>query len=200
MGHFIQESATHGKRGKKPSYFVTEEDCQFYQQQAKIFQARAAYIRQEWARQKAALQAKQTATQLATQSTTQPSIKHVTQPVTQSTTQLATQSATQPEHSVEQEEESLQQADAENTAEKPSDNKAPSTKNTAQLSKIPRHMLSTIPRQIATQQAENNTTIWPAVSTCLGNITLWYITAMTTQEEDLLCRSQPIGPLQEEDQ
>ena len=56
-------------------------------------------------------------------------------------------------------------------------------------------MLSTIPRQIATQQAENDTTIWPAISACLGNITLWYITAMSTQEKDLLRRSQPIGPL-----
>ena len=170
------------QRGNKPSYFVTEEDCKFYQQQAKILQDRAAYIRQEWARQEATLQP---ITQPAHQST-------------QSTTQLATQQATQPEHSVEQEEE-LQQANAENTAEKPSDNKATISKNTAQLSTIPRHMLSTVPRQITTQQAENDTTIWPAISACLGNTTLWYITAMTTQEEDLLCRSQPIGPLQEED-
>ena len=46
--------------------------------------------------------------------------------------------------------EPLQQAHAENTAEKPSDNKATIIKNTAQLSKIPRHILSTIPRQITT--------------------------------------------------
>ncbi|KAF6232733.1 hypothetical protein HO173_008947 [Letharia columbiana] len=66
----------------------------------------------------------------------------------------------------EEQEEELQQANAENTAEntmkntaentikntaeKPSGNKAPSTKNTAQLSKIPRHMLSTVPHQIIT--------------------------------------------------
>ena len=97
---------------------------------------------------------------------------------------------------LEQEEEPMQLANAENTAEntaeKASDNKATTIKNTAQLSKIPRTgLLSTIPRQIATQQAENDTTIWPAISTCLGNITLWYITAMTTQEKDLLRRSQP---------
>ncbi|KAF6225902.1 hypothetical protein HO133_009905 [Letharia lupina] len=176
------------ERGNKPSYFVTEEDCKFFQQQAKILQDRAAYIRQEWARQEATLQP-------STKHITQPSTKPVTQPVTQSTTQLATQQATQPEHSVEQEEE-LQQANAENTAEKPSDNKATISKNTAQLSTIPRHMLSTVPRQITTQQAENDTTIWPAISACLGNITLWYITAMSTQEKDLLRRSQPIGPLQ----
>ncbi|KAF6238762.1 hypothetical protein HO173_003269 [Letharia columbiana] len=72
--------------------------------------------------------------------------------------------------------------------EKPSDSKAPSTKNTGLLSKIP--------RQIATQQAENTTATWPAISACLGNITLWYITAMSTQEKDLLRRSQPIKPLQ----
>ncbi|KAF6231399.1 hypothetical protein HO173_010359 [Letharia columbiana] len=114
----------------------------------------------------------------------------------QSATQPVTQSATQPEHSVKQEEKTLQQANKENTAEKPSGNKATIVKNTAQLSKIPHHMLSTIPRQIATQQAENDTTIWPAISACLGNITLWYITAMSTQEKDLLRRSQPIGPLQ----
>ncbi|KAF6236110.1 hypothetical protein HO173_005738 [Letharia columbiana] len=54
-------------------------------------------------------------------------------------------------------EKSIQQANTENTAEKPSGNKAPSTKNTAQLSKIPRHMLSTVPHQIITQQAENTT-------------------------------------------
>ncbi|KAF6231204.1 hypothetical protein HO173_010536 [Letharia columbiana] len=47
-------------------------------------------------------------------------------------------------------EKSIQQANAENTAEKPSGNKAPNTKNTAQLSKIPRHMLSTVPHQIIT--------------------------------------------------
>ncbi|KAF6235447.1 hypothetical protein HO173_006130 [Letharia columbiana] len=47
-------------------------------------------------------------------------------------------------------EKSIQQANTENTAEKPSGNKAPSTKNTAQLSKIPRHMLSTVPHQIIT--------------------------------------------------
>ncbi|KAF6226764.1 hypothetical protein HO173_012268 [Letharia columbiana] len=81
-------------------------------------------------------------------------------------------------------EKSLQQAKAENTAEKPSDNKATVIKNTAQL--------STIPRQIATQQVENDTTIWPAISACLGNITLvWHITAMSKQEKDLLRRSQP---------
>ncbi|KAF6241046.1 hypothetical protein HO173_000840 [Letharia columbiana] len=67
---------------------------------------------------------------------------------------LATQSDTLQE---EEQEEELQQANAENTAEKPSGNKAPSTKNTAQLSKIPRHMLSTVPYQIITQQAENTT-------------------------------------------
>ncbi|KAF6220220.1 hypothetical protein HO133_003352 [Letharia lupina] len=89
-------------------------------------------------------------------------------------------------------EKSLQQAKAENTAEKPSGNKATTIKNTAQLSKIPGHILSTIPRQIATQQAENDTTIWPAISACLGNITLvWYITAISKQEKDLLRRSQP---------
>ncbi|KAF6226265.1 hypothetical protein HO133_009131 [Letharia lupina] len=108
-----------------------------------------------------------------------------------SATQLAIQSNT------EQEEKSLQQANAENTAEntaeKPSGSKAP-------ISKIPRHMLSTVPRQITTQQAENTPATWPIISTCLGNIILWYITAMTTQEEDLLRRSQPIGPLQEEGQ
>ena len=89
-------------------------------------------------------------------------------------------------------EKSLQQAKAENTTEKSSDNKATIIKNTAQLSKIPRHILSTVPRQIATQQAENDTTIWPAISACLGNITLvWHITAMSKQEKDLLRRSQP---------
>ncbi|KAF6241579.1 hypothetical protein HO173_000290 [Letharia columbiana] len=50
-------------------------------------------------------------------------------------------------------EKSIQQANAENTTEKPSGNKASSTKNTAQLSKIPRHILSTVPHQIITQQA-----------------------------------------------
>ncbi|KAF6239522.1 hypothetical protein HO173_002066 [Letharia columbiana] len=55
-------------------------------------------------------------------------------------------------------EKSIQQANTENTTEKQSGNKAPSTKNTAQLSKIPRHMLSTVPHQIITQQAENTTT------------------------------------------
>ncbi|KAF6232421.1 hypothetical protein HO173_009300 [Letharia columbiana] len=49
-------------------------------------------------------------------------------------------------------EKSIQQANAENTTEKPSGNKAPSTKNTAQLSKIPRHMLSTVPHQIITPE------------------------------------------------
>ncbi|KAF6233045.1 hypothetical protein HO173_008801 [Letharia columbiana] len=63
----------------------------------------------------------------------------------------------------------------ENTAEKPSGNKAPSTKNTAQLSKIPRHMLSTVPHQIITQQAENTTATWPIIPTTL----IWYITAIT---------------------
>ncbi|KAF6223673.1 hypothetical protein HO133_000516 [Letharia lupina] len=99
----------------------------------------------------------------------------------------ATQSATQPEHSVEQEEESLQQANAENTAEKPSDNTATIIKNTAQLSKTPRHMLSTIPRQTTTQQ-ENITAIWPIISAAL----LWHtITELSIQEKDLLRRSQP---------
>ncbi|KAF6224966.1 hypothetical protein HO133_010161 [Letharia lupina] len=133
------------------------------------------------------------------QQATQPVTQPVTQSATQPATQPVTQSTTQPKHPVEQEEEPLQ-AIAENTAEKPSGNKATTIKNTAQLSKIPRHMLSTIPRQIASQlnHTENTTTIWPTVSTCLGNIILWYITAISTQEKDLLRRSQPIGPLQED--
>ncbi|KAF6219911.1 hypothetical protein HO133_003736 [Letharia lupina] len=86
----------------------------------------------------------------------------------------------------------LQQANVEKTAEKFTEKTAEKNKNTAQLSKIPRHILSTIPRQIATQQAENDTTIWPAISACLGNITLvWHITGMSKQEKDLLRRSQP---------
>ena len=64
-------------------------------------------------------------------------------------------------------EKSLQQANAENTTEKPSGNKAPSTKNTAQLSKIPRHMLSTVSHQIITQQAENTTVTQPIIPTAL---------------------------------
>ncbi|KAF6238836.1 hypothetical protein HO173_003343 [Letharia columbiana] len=40
-------------------------------------------------------------------------------------------------------------------------------KNTAQLSKIPRHMLSTVPHQIITQQAENTTATWPVIPTAL---------------------------------
>ncbi|KAF6218607.1 hypothetical protein HO133_005958 [Letharia lupina] len=126
--------------------------------------------------------------QQSTQSATQPATQQVTQPPhqsTQSATQLATQSDTLQE---EEQEEELQQANAENTAEKPSGNKATIVKNTAHV--------STIPRQVITQQMENTTTIWPAISACLGNITLWYITAMSTQEKDLLRRSQPIGPLQ----
>ncbi|KAF6233515.1 hypothetical protein HO173_008246 [Letharia columbiana] len=166
-----------------------------------------------WARQEA-LQAKQTATQPAhqsTQSSTQPatqqehSVKqeeeqytaeNITETVSSSsdTTALLSTISHQSTQSM-QEKEPLQQAHAENTAEKPSDNKATIIKNTAQLSKIPRHMLSTVPRQITTQQAENDTTIWPAISACLDNITLWYITAMSTQEKDLLRRSQPSGPL-----
>ncbi|KAF6226004.1 hypothetical protein HO173_012594 [Letharia columbiana] len=114
----------------------------------------------------------------------QPAIQPATQPITQPAHQ-STQLATQPEHSVEQEEE-LQQANAENTAEKASGSKAISTKNTAQL--------STIPRQVITQQAENTTATWPIIPTAL----IWYITAMTKQEKDLLRRSQPIGPLQED--
>ena len=115
---------------------ASKSDPQFFLPQAKILQDRAAYIRQEWARQEAALRA------------IQPVIQPVTQPATQpahQSTQSSTQSATQPEHSVEQEEE-LQQVNAENTAEKASDNKATISKNTAQLSTIPRHILSTVPR------------------------------------------------------
>ncbi|KAF6240112.1 hypothetical protein HO173_001722 [Letharia columbiana] len=88
-----------------------------------------------------------------------------------------------------EQEEELQQANAENTAEntaeKPSGNKATIVKNTAQLSKIP--------RQIITQQAENTTATWPIIPTAL----IWYITTITSQEEDLLRRSQSIRPLQE---
>ncbi|KAF6232978.1 hypothetical protein HO173_008734 [Letharia columbiana] len=73
---------------------------------------------------------------------------HVISVIHSGSHQLATQSDTLQE---EEQEEELQQANAENTAEKPSGNKAPSTKNTAQLSKIPRHMLSTVPHQIITQ-------------------------------------------------
>ncbi|KAF6229246.1 hypothetical protein HO133_007362 [Letharia lupina] len=127
----------------------------------------------------------------------QPVTQSATQQATQSSTQSATQQATQ---SDTLQEEELQQANAENTAEntaeKSSGSKAFSTKNTGLLFKIPRYMLSTIPRQITTQQAENDTTTWPVIPTAL----IGYITAMTSQEEDLLRRSQPIGPLQEEDQ
>ncbi|KAF6220214.1 hypothetical protein HO133_003345 [Letharia lupina] len=123
---------------------------------------------------------------------TQQKKKHRNQKTRQQYTRRSLQAVTQ------QEEEPLQQANAENTAEKSSDNKATISKNTAQLSTIPRHMLSTVPRQITTQQAENDTTIWPGISACLNNITLiWYITGMTSQEEDLLRRSQPIGSLQD---
>ena len=188
---------------------ASKSDPQFFLPQAKILQDRAAYIRQEWARQEA-LQAKQTATQPAhqsTQSSTQPatqpehsvkqeeeqsSTENITETVSSSsdTTALLSTVSHQSTQS-KQEEETLQQANAEDTVEKPSGNKSTIVKNTAHL--------STIPRQPTIQQADNDTTIWPAISACLGNTTLWYITAMTTQEEDLLRRSQPIGPLQEED-
>ncbi|KAF6233980.1 hypothetical protein HO173_007810 [Letharia columbiana] len=55
-------------------------------------------------------------------------------------------------HCIEEQEEELQQANAENTAEKLSGNKATIVKNTAQLSKIPPHMLSTVPHQIITPE------------------------------------------------
>ncbi|KAF6231920.1 hypothetical protein HO173_009757 [Letharia columbiana] len=111
----------------------------------------------------------------------------VDQPATHSVTQSGTLQEEEPLQAIA---ENTAESTAESTAEKASDNKATITKNTAQLSKIPRHMLSTLPRQTTTQQ-ENDTTIWPAISACLGNITLWYITAMTIQEKDLLRRSQP---------
>ncbi|KAF6234890.1 hypothetical protein HO173_006820 [Letharia columbiana] len=84
----------------------------------------------------------------------------------------------------EEQEKELQQANAENTAEntientaeKPSGNKATIVKNTAQLSKISRHMLSTVPHQIITQQAENTTATWPVIPTVL----IWYITTITS--------------------
>ena len=121
----------------------------------------------------------QPSTKPVTQPVTQPSTKPVTQPVTQPAHQ-STQSATLPEHSVKQEEEQCgTENTAESTAEKASGNKATIIKNTAQLSMIP--------RQVATQQAENDTAIWPIIPTVL----MWYITAMTTQEKDLLRRSQP---------
>ncbi|KAF6224772.1 hypothetical protein HO133_009966 [Letharia lupina] len=177
MQAFLQTLQVYdNERGNKPSYFVTEEDCKFFLQQAKILQDRAAYIRQEWARLEA-LQATQSA---------------LPTPPAQQSTQSITQQATQP--ITQQEEEPLQQANAENTAEKiaentventaekPSGSKAPITKNTG--------LLSTLPCRIATQQTENTTAIWPVIPTAL----IWYITAMTSQEEDLLRRSQPIGP------
>ena len=90
------------------------------------------------------------------------------QPVTQLSTQSATQLATQSNTLQEKEqEEKLQQANAENTAEnttkntteKSSDNKATIVKNTAQLSKIS--------RQIITQQAKNTTATWSIIPTTL---------------------------------
>ena len=137
-----------------------------------------------------ALEARSRPTQPAAQSAL-PTLS--AQQSTQQVTQLATQSDTLQE---EEQEEELQQANAENTAEKASDNKATISKNMAQLSTIPRHMLSTVLCQITTQQAENDTTIWPAISACLDNVILiWYITGMTSQEKDLLRRLQLIGPL-----
>ncbi|KAF6224752.1 hypothetical protein HO133_009946 [Letharia lupina] len=101
------------------------------------------------------------------------------------TTDLLSTISHQPD--TQQEEDPLQ-ANAESTAEKSSDSKAPSTKNTAQLSKIPRHMPSTIPHQTITQQAENTTAAWPIIPTT----SLWHtITELSIEEKDLLRRSQP---------
>ncbi|KAF6218605.1 hypothetical protein HO133_005956 [Letharia lupina] len=117
----------------------------------------------------------------------QPVTQSATQQATQSSTQSATQQATQSDTLQEVE---LQQANAENTAEntaeKSSGSKAFSIKNTAHLSTIPRHS------NHYDIDAENDTAIWPLIPTAL----MWYITAMSTQEKDLLRRSQPIGPLQ----
>ncbi len=99
--------------------------------------------------------------------------------------QLAKQQVTQ------QEEESLYQANTEATAEKSSNIQAISTKNLGTLSKISRQVLSTIPRQIIKQDSHNleyTTAFWPAIS---GIALMWHITELSTQEKDLLRRSQP---------
>ena len=110
------------ERGAKSSYFVTDDDCKWFLQQAKILRDRAGYIRQQWA------------TQLATQQATPPTPEQqVFQP---------------PKQEQEQEQD---QCNAENNAEKIAENIAENTaestaKNGSSKPDI-KSTLSTIPRQ-----------------------------------------------------
>ncbi len=84
----------------------------------------------------------------------------------------------------------LQLVNTEATAEKSSNIQAISTKNLGTLSRIPRQVLSTIPHRIIKQSShptEHITIFWPVISVTL----LCHITELSTQEKDLLRRSQP---------
>ncbi len=151
------------------------ESNRWFQQHIQMWQQRASHIRQEWAKQ-VTQQVTQPANQLASQPAAQPAPQPAKQPVKQLVTQ--------------QEEESLQ-ANTEATAEKSSNIQAISTKNPGTLSRVSRQVLSTIPHQFIKQSShptEHITTFWPAIS---GIALIWHITELSTQEKDLLRRSQP---------
>ena len=124
---------------KKSSYFTTEDDCKWFRQQAQIFQDRANYIRQAWAKQQAIQLASQQANQrLATLHATLQAALQATQHSTPPTLP-APQEAQK-----EEDEQPLYQATmediAESTTEKETEQQDGSTKpdNKSTVSTIPR--------------------------------------------------------------
>ena len=151
-------------------YYVTciyrhtpQTEREWFQKQANIFQNRADYIRQEWARQEQAKQATHETTQLATHETTQLATHEITQLATHEATQEATppsppappapqqqctQPSTQPvaqqaepsenttENTVKNTAKHTTENTTENTMEKSSTSRATSTKTTGLLSTI----------------------------------------------------------------
>ena len=78
----------------KPSNFSTEDSCKWFLHQAKIFQKRAVHIRQEWAKQGEAHEAKEATRNTppqSTQSETQSSTKNTRRTPPQSNTQQSQQ-------------------------------------------------------------------------------------------------------------
>ncbi len=149
-------------------------------------------------------------TQSATQRVTQPASQQAKQPARQLAKELAKQLAKQlaTQQKKKRNEKTRKQykrrtlhkantkANAETIAEKSSNIQAISTKKLGTLSSIPRQILShqvlsTIARQIITQDShptEQITVFWPAISTCTM---IWSTIELSKQEKDLLERSQP---------
>lgn len=120
----------------KPSFFVTEDDCKWSLQQARILRDRASYIRQKWARQEASRIFKEAMTPVTQQATSPIPKEQVTQPA------ISPEQAAKKKHRNEKTRQQykrriLQRANTEQIAEKTAEKATITNSSTVNTSLLP---------------------------------------------------------------